>query len=628
MNCPRCQTPNPQQARFCLNCGLALVRQCTSCNSDLLPGARFCMHCGQPVIISSPIDDDRFSRVTAVAPETLAMKVREAAALAGERRVATILFIDVVGSTALSEQVDIETWTGVMNEVVDWIIPLIYRYEGTIARMLGDSLLAFFGAPVAHEDDPTRAVRAALDILAVGKTFAASLNERLGVDFALRACIHTGTVVINAVDEDLKYKFSAMGGAVNLTSRIKFAAQPMSILVTGDTQRFIQPLFECKAFEPVQVKGKKTPVPVFRVDGPSEHPGTTRGIQGLVSPMVGRDVELSILMGLCEAVRAGLGRCVVIIGEPGLGKTRLITEWKTAVGAERIEKPSIWAEGRGLSYGGGLAYHMLIDLARSLLGIPDACEEAEAHTITAARTKALFGEEMMDVYPFIGALLSLELEPEAQALVSLPDPQALQTHYYLAVQRLILAMAAVQPLMLVLEDLHWADPSSVDLLTRLLPLVNSGSILICMLTRDDRDTPGWRMVNTARETMGDSLTELALRPLSEPDSRQMVANLLQIEALPERVRKIILEKSEGNPLFVEEVIRMLIDREAIIQGKNGWVACKDFDSIDIPDNLQGLLLARIDRLPEEVKLMLRVASVIGRKFPVRVLEHILEEQMI
>jgi class 3 adenylate cyclase len=586
------------------------------------------MHCGQPVIASTPVDDDRFSRVTAAAPETLIEKVREAAALAGERRVATILFVDVVGSTALSEQVDIETWTEVMNEVVDRIIPLIYRYEGTIARMLGDSLLAFFGTPVAHEDDPIRAVRAALDILAFGKTFAASLKERLGVDFALRACIHTGTVVINGVDEDLKFNFSAMGGAVNLTSRIKFAAQPMSILVTSDTYRFIQPLFECKALEPVQVKGKKVPVPVFRVEGPREQPGATRGIQGLISPMVGRDIELSALMGLCEAVRAGLGRCVVVIGEPGLGKTRLITEWKSAVDAEGLEVPSIWAEGRGLSYGGGLAYHLLIDLARSLLGIPDSCEESEARTITAARTKALFGEDAMDVYPFIGTLLSLDLEPEAQALVSLPDPQAMQTQYYQAVKRLILAMAATQPLVLVLEDLHWADPSSVDLLTRLLPLVNSGSILICMVTRDERDTPGWRLVNTARETMGDSLTELALQPLSEPDSRQMVANLLQIDVLPERIRRIILEKSEGNPLFVEEVIRMLIEQDAIIQEEDGWVACKDFNSIEIPDNLQGLLLARIDRLPEEVKLVLRVASVIGRKFPVSVLEHILEEHMI
>ena len=184
------------------------------------------------------------------------------------------------------------------------------------------------------------------------------------------------------------------------------------------------------------------------------------------------------------------------------------------------------------------------------------------------------------------------------------------------------------PLVLVLEDLHWADPSSVDLLIRLLPVIATGPVLLCLVTRDERDTPGWRLVNTAREMLGGRLTELNLAPLSEVDSRKMVANLLQIENLPESVRQVILGRAEGNPLFVEEVIRMLIDQGAIIQGDHGWVACKDFDEVEIPDNLQGLLLARIDRLPEDVKLVLRVAAVIGRQFPVRVLAKVLQERML
>ena len=186
-------------------------------------------------------------------------------------------------------------------------------------------------------------------------------------------------------------------------------------------------------------------------------------------------------------------------------------------------------------------------------------------------------------------------------------------------------MSRQRPLVMVLEDLHWADPSSVDLLIRLLPVTTSGPMLVCMVTRDERDTPGWRLVNAAREMMGGGLTELNLMPLSEDESGQMVANLLNIERLPVDVRKVILKKAEGNPLFVEEVIRMLIDQGGIIQENGAWVACQDFEAVEIPDNLQGLLLARIDRLPEEVKQVLRVAAVIGRKFPVRVLEQILQE---
>ena len=628
MDCPRCQTPNPTHARFCLNCGWAMTRKCTSCSSDLLPGARFCMHCGHPVIETTPVDSNRFARVAAAAPETLVEKVRAASKFSGERRVVTILFVDVVASTALSERLGVQTWTAVVNQMEEEVIPIVYRYEGTIARILGDSLLAFFGAPVAHEDDPARAVRAAIDIQAIGGKIADQLASELNIEFALRACIHTGSVVIRSVREDLSYEFTSLGGAVNLTSRIKFAAQPMTTVVTNHTHRFIQPLFDCTALDPVPVKGWEQPVPVYRVDGVRDTPGPVRGIQGLSSPMVGRDAELDALSQLCEAVRAGLSRGVIVVGEPGVGKTRLVTEWKAVVAAERLNDPPTWAEGRGLSYGRGLAYHLLIDLLRDLLGIPDACDEQDTSNLLVERTRSLFGENWMEVYPYLGHLLSVELDTEAQALVNLPDPQALQTQYFRAIQRLLISMSQQRPLVMVLEDLHWADLSSVDLLIRLLPVTTSGPMLISMVTRDDRDTPGWRLVNAAREMMGGGLTELNLAPLSEDDSREMVANLLKIKNLPDQVRQVVLKKAEGNPLFVEEVIRMLIDQGGIIQENGGWAACKDFDEIEIPDNLQGLLLARIDRMPDEVKQVLRVAAVIGREFPVRVLEQILQERTL
>ena len=234
--------------------------------------------------------------------------------------------------------------------------------------------------------------------------------------------------------------------------------------------------------------------------------------------------------------------------------------------------------------------------------------------------------EIHEVYPFLGHLLSLKLQGAANDTVQSLDPQTLQTRYLFAIRRLLIGITTRCPLVLILEDLHWADPSSVELLTKLLPVASSSPLLFCLVMRAERETPGWRLAIAAREILGGSLTEISLQALDETESRQMVANLLEVEALPGKTRELILRKSEGNPFYVEEVIRMLIDRGAIIQKNGDWVSGENIEQIEIPDNLHSLLLARIDRLPEDVKHTLRVASVIGRQFPVKVLEQVLEEK--
>jgi class 3 adenylate cyclase len=585
------------------------------------------MNCGQPIRSRTPADDARFTRLAAAAPDPLVQKVRAATSLAGERRLVTVLFADVVGSTALAEQVGDEAWTAIMNGALDRITPVIYRYEGTIARLLGDALWAFFGAPVAHEDDPIRAVRAALDLLAAAHEYAGEVRRTHGIEFVMRACLNTGPVVVGPVSDDLGYEFTAMGSAVNLAARLKFAAEPMTPLITEHTYRFAGPVFDCVDRGPIEVKGQAGPVRIYQVLGVKAEAGQLRGLAGagLQSPMVGRDVELAALLQLCEAVTAGLGRSALVVGEPGLGKTRLIAEWRLAVEDHPFAaQPARWAEGHSLSYGRGLAYHLLIDLLRSLLGLPEFADEPDTRAALLAVTAGLLGESAGEVYPFLGHLLLLKLDGRALEQVRAFDPQALQAQYLAALRKLLKAMATRHPLVLVLEDLHWADPSSIDILIKLLPLASSTPLLFCMVTRPDLDAPGWKLVTAAREVLGGSLTEINLNALSETDSRRLVSNLLQIEDLPEEMRTLILAKTEGNPFFVEEVIRMLIDRSAIVRNERGWVAGAGIDSIDIPDNLQGLLLARIDRLPDDVKHTLRVAAVIGRQFPVKVLVEVLE----
>jgi class 3 adenylate cyclase len=573
--------------------------------------------------VSTPEDVARLTRLASAAPAPLVDKVHAAAHLAGERRVVTVLYADVVGSTALAEQMDLEAWTVMINDALDHITPSIYRYEGTIAHVLGDSLLAFFGAPVAHEDDPIRAVRAALDLLMNARTYAERVRQEYGVEFAMRACLNTGPVVIGPVGEDLKYEYNPVGGVVNLTTRLKFAAQPMTALISENTHRFVAPLFGCTDLGPIEVKGRKEPVRAYQVIGLKKEPGKLRGVAGLESPMVGRDQELATLVQLCETVRAGLGRAALIIGEPGVGKTRLISEWQIAIQQKQIQPPTRWVMGQGLSYGQALPYHLLIHLLHNLMGVPLGTCEPDVRKPLIAIIKEYLGDAWLDVYPYLGHLLSLKLEGDAQERIQVLDPQAIQAQYLIALRRLLASIAANNPLVLILEDLHWADPSSTELLIRLLPLINDSPLLFCMVTRPERDAAGWKLVSTAREVLGDSLVELSLGALSDQSSQQLVSNLLEIDALPDEVRSHILEKSEGNPLFVEEVIRMLIDRGAIVPTNGKWVAGSEIREVEIPDNLQGLLLARIDRLPEEVKQTLRVASVIGRQFPVKVLEQVI-----
>jgi predicted ATPase len=344
--------------------------------------------------------------------------------------------------------------------------------------------------------------------------------------------------------------------------------------------------------------------------------------------MVGREQELSSLLGLCDAVRAGLGRVVLVSGEPGMGKSRLIREWRKAVMAERTVPIPAWFEGRCLSYGSGLAYHLIVDLLYSLLGVHPSAGEPEIHQALLRLLREYYGEqadslEVQEIYPYIGHLLSLNLDSETLSRLESLDPQTLQNKYLSAFRTLLMTISSHQPVVVVLEDLHWVDPSSIELLTRILPLISSTSLMFCLITRIELDSAGWKLVTAAREIIGGSMTEISLDALSETDSRQMVANLLEVEALPEKTRDLILQKSEGNPFFVEEVIRMLIDRGAIRQVNGNWVAGENIDQIEIPDNLQGLLFARIDRLPEDIKHTLRVAAVIGRQFPVKVLEQVL-----
>lgn len=618
--CRQCRTRNPAAAIFCLNCGSALVEHCDNCQAVLLTGAKFCMSCGQQVGGATPADREQLSRLAAATPSSLASKIRAVQPTVGERKIVTALFADFSIFSASGRALDPEDLPAIINQALDRLSPTIFHYEGAVAQVLGNSLLAFFGAPLAHEDDPVRAVRAALEMVAQARQLADELRRQQGVEFEIRLGLNTGPIVIGHVTSQLKFEFTAVGDTVSLATRAQAAAPAMAVMVTEDTQRLVAAVFDCAELTGLGVKGRAGEVRVAEVSQSRTELDRVHGLSGLQSRMVGREAELAELLQLSHAVQAGLGRVAVIIGEPGLGKTRLLTEWKKAEGQERLQ----WVEGHCLSYGQGLAYHLLQNLVRGLLGAPAAADEDQTHAALFELTEDLLGDAVLEAYPYLGHLLSLKLEGEALERVRQLDPQALQNQYLMSLRRLLSALAARRPLCLLLEDIHWADPSSAELLRKLLPLAGEAPLLFCFVTRPERDTPGWRLVNAARELIGGPLTELTLSELSAADSSLLISNLLDNATLPETTRALILDKTDGNPFFVEEVIRMLIEHGVLARRAGEWIVEAEITASEIPDNLQSLLLARIDRLPEDVKRALRVASVIGRQFSVKVLEQVLK----
>jgi class 3 adenylate cyclase/ribosomal protein L40E len=642
MKCWNCGFENPPNSKFCNNCGESQERPCPNCGTKNPAGAKFCNNCGYnlqaaaggasapaaPKAQTRPAESPQ-ALIEKYMPKEIASKLEAARAsrsMEGERRIVTILFCDVKGSTAMAEMMDPEEWADIMNRAFQYLIEPVYRYEGTVARLMGDAILAFFGAPIAHEDDPQRATLAALDILNGIAEYREKVRQEKDLEFAVRVGLNTGLVVVGNIGSDLKYEYTAMGDAINLASRMQNAADPNTILISENTHRQIVQLFEFEDRGELDVKGKTEPVHVYRVLAANKGAVKTRGIAGLGSPMVGRRREFSTLMQILDDLREGRGSIVSIIGEAGLGKSRLVAEWQraafAAVGSDRLR----WVEGRCLSYGAAMAHHLSTDIMRGLIGAPAGSSEEETRTALRQTLEQVLGLEMNDVYPYLGHLLGIKLEEEMAARVKYLDGPALQAKYIAATRRLLQAMAKSAPTVIVCEDIHWADPSSVELGMQVLPIVAETRLVIVFVTRQDKEAPGWKLIQQGHEVAGAGAIELYLAPLSENDSKQLVSNLLEVEALPESLRQLILAKAEGNPFFVEEVIRMLIDRGGIQRQDSQWIVTREIQNIEIPDTLQGVLTARIDRLPEDAKRTLQIASVIGRKFPVKILAAVMEQE--
>ena len=605
MQCSRCQHENPPQAKFCLECGARLILTCAQCGTELPAGAKFCLECGQPVSMQSA-SPSRFVSPEAYTPKHLAEKILTSrSAIEGERKQVTVLFVDVSGFTSLSEQLDPEDVHGLMSRAFELMLAEVHRYEGTVNQFLGDGIMALFGAPIAHEDHARRAIHAALGIRQSLEDYQAELQSQQGISFQVRQGLNTGLVVVGSIGNDLRMDYTAVGDTTNVAARLQAAADPGRILIAEATHRLAAGYFHTRPLGALALKGKAEPVGTWEVI--SARIARTRleveAERGL-TPFVGRERELQLLFECFEQARAGHGQVIFIAGEPGIGKSRLLLEFRRRLGDE-----ATWIEGRSLSFGRSMAFHPLIDLLRRNFRIEESDTE-EMIVAKVERSVLRLGADLRPFLPYLRYLLSVD---PGDTTVLAMDPQQRRGEIFDALRRLTLRASEVRPQVTLFEDAHWMDQATEAYLLFTADSIPTSRVLRILTYRTGYVQPfGERTYHT----------RIALNTLSTEHSVEMAQALLATESLPEELKALIVRKAEGNPFFVEEVVKSLLEVGALRRAGGGYVLAKRLDEIFVPNTIQDVIMARIDRLEEAPKRTLQLASVIGREFTRRLLDRI------
>jgi ABC-type transport system substrate-binding protein/class 3 adenylate cyclase len=531
----------------------------------------------------------------------------------GERRVVAVLMADVAGSTAIGERLGPERSKFLFDEVARLMAEQVERYEGTVAQLLGDGLLAVFGAPVAHEDDSERAVRAGLAIQRALASYSRDVAEAYGIDLRARVAVNTGPVLLTP-DADGAERWNALGDTVNVTARLQSLAGEADVTLGPDTAVQVRDCFELEDLGPTELRGRSRPVDRFRVV--CERDRHSRPADG---PLVGRDTELAAVGAALERLADGIGMIVSVTGEPGIGKSRLAAD---AVAPLRSRLRLL--VGRSLSYTQGFSYWPIRDLLRDWLGASATSSEARVRFDLKAALHELYGAGGDERYPFLANLLGLqEGDRAAAAQVRELSRDALHRRSLEVVADLVRSLAAERPLLLVFEDLHWADAPTLQVVESLLDLTERDALGVMLLYRSERELPSWNVGERARQHYPHRYVEVELRPL-RGEVTLALAQALADAPLPEAVAELIAGRAGGNPLFVSEALRDLIERGALRRANGGWELTVDPERLEVPQLVQGILQARLDRLDAAAREAVAVAAVIGRRFGMPLLERVLD----
>ncbi len=636
--CPQCGAPVPPGVKFCPECGARLVTACPQCGAPVAPGVKFCPECGTPITTAAvapappppppaPSLDPVAEQLKRLVPQEYAERLQAARGqVMGERRTVTILFSDVKGSTAMAENLDPEDVMEIMNGAFEFLIAPVYRHEGTLARLMGDAILAFFGAPIAHEDDPERAVHAALEIVAGARDYAARLERERGIKgFNVRVGINTGLVVVGEVGSDLRVEYTAMGDAINTAARMEQSAPIGGVLISHNTYQHVRGLFEVQTLDPVTVKGKAEPVQVYAVQKarPRSFYLGTHGVEGIATPTVGREAELQQLRSAFDrAHEQGERQMVTVVAEAGVGKSRLLYEFMSWL--ELRPQPVRQFRGRARAETRSQPYALLRNTVAAYCEIQDS-DPVEVVWEKMERGLALTpeagGEGAREKAHIVGQLLGFDFgrSPYVQSIGD--DARQLRDRALLYLGELFQTGAGGSTTVLLFEDIHWADDSSLDAieyLAKSMATPGHTPVLIVANTRPQL------MERRPRWGQGPSWhTRLVLEPLIPSDSLCLVQSILRhVAGLPAALCDLIVSRSEGNPLYIEELIKMLIEGRVIVTGGSGadeeaepWqVDMARLSEVRVPATMAGIIQARLDSLPMAERGVLQQSAVVGRTF--------------
>jgi class 3 adenylate cyclase/tetratricopeptide (TPR) repeat protein len=603
MRCHRCQQENPPQAKFCLECAAPLALQCTNCGTQLPAGAKFCLECATPV--SAPGPTPRFASPVAYTPKHLAERIiNSKAALEGERKQVTVLFADLKGSMELLADRDPEEARKILDPVLERMMEAVHRYEGTVNQVMGDGIMALFGAPVAHEDHAVRACYAALRMQESVARYGDQLQRGGGVPVQIRVGLNSGEVVVRSIGSDLRMDYTAAGQTTHLAARMEQLAPPGTIRLTADTLRLAEGFVQGRSLGACAVKGLEDSVELFELVGamPPKTRFQVTATRGLTR-FVGRQLEMETFSQALARAGAGHGEVVALVGEPGVGKSRLVWE------VTHSQRTAGWRllETGSDSYGKWMAYRPIIDLLRTYF---EGNDRDDPRQIRDKLREKLLTLDLEDTIPAFLALLDVPVEdPEWEVL----DPPRRRQRTLDACQRLVLRESQIQPLLLVVEDLQWIDTETQAFLDSLVESLPTTRLLLVVNYRPEYEQ---------RWASKMYYSQLRVQPLAPETADELLTALLGRDPSLEPLKPLLIERTQGNPFFLEESVRTLIEDDVLVGVRGAYRLAASPGAIQIPKTVQAILAGRIDRLPPDEKRLLQTAAVIGKDVPFTLLRAI------
>jgi class 3 adenylate cyclase/tetratricopeptide (TPR) repeat protein len=588
MKCPKCQLDNREGAKFCKECGHKIEVTCPHCGVINLPDSKFCDSCGKGL-------------------EELLPKEKPILPADSERKHVTVLLSDMSAYTAMVEKLDPEEVKEIMGKIFGEISKVVSKYEGFIEKFAGDAVMALFGVPKAHEDDPVRAIKVAREINEIVSSISPQYEERIGKPLAMHSGICTGLVVTGEVNPE-KGTHGVLGDTINLASRLSGLAKPGEIVVGLDTYHQAEGYFNFELLELTTVKGKTEPIRPYKVLLPRQEPAKTHRLSGLRAELIGRKVEMAQLQEAVQNLKQGKMSIFSIVGDAGTGKSRLIEEFKASLDLNTIQ----WREGHCYAYAQNIPYFPLIDLLNKAYQIQEGDPPEQVRRKVESGTRNLVGDRQ-DLIPYVGSLYSLSY-PEIEGV----SPEFWKIQLHEAILTILSALTQTGPIVVCLEDLQWDDLSSIELLRNILSEFRYTALLLCLYR------PPFSLFTSHQASSIKSYHEIRLYDLSTSEAQDMVESLLKAKDIPPELRKFIQARVEGNPFYLEEAVNALIESETLVREDGSWKLTRSLLEANIPSTVQGIISARLDRLERETKRILQEASVIGRAFLYEILNRISE----